>query len=252
MLLSAFPLLADEHTSACVWRGWSPSSPWKQTALGTPRWGCSTRPRHISRCGSLSSRSTVPSWDHGGCTPASFFTRSERWRKRRHCDRALLLLPACRPSANATQTVSHGGRYYSSPSRLGSACNRISFESLPSLKDGKGGLLRSRMKWKFRRAFTLRHPSSLTPPPVRLLVPSVLKMHWKSSWQPPRGDKMIVFQVTGRRIERGQKETRVHRILKYHRVLKDCNKDLCYKRRWHNQCEVEMVKKKMNALGRPV
>lgn len=43
----------DEHISACVWRGWSPSSPWDQTVVGTPHWDCSTRPKHISRCGSL-------------------------------------------------------------------------------------------------------------------------------------------------------------------------------------------------------
>ncbi len=43
----------DEHISACVWRGWSPSSLWDRTAVGTPHWDCSTRPKHISRCGSL-------------------------------------------------------------------------------------------------------------------------------------------------------------------------------------------------------
>lgn len=46
-------------------------------------------------------------------------------------------------------------------------------------------------------------------------APSVLRTRCKSSWQPPWGDKVIVFQVTGRRMEWAERETRVQRILKY-------------------------------------
>lgn len=45
----------DEHTSACVWRGWSRSYLWDRSVVVTPRWDCSTRPKHISRWGLLKS-----------------------------------------------------------------------------------------------------------------------------------------------------------------------------------------------------
>lgn len=164
-----FPLLADEHISACAWRGWSPSSPWNQTAPGTPRWGCSTRPRHISRCGSLYSRSTVPSWHYEATRSLNFFALAQ-------CDDVSILaaasLTCCRWSANVAQTMSHDGRYHSSLWRLGSTFHRISQAfDLPALKYHKDGLLRCRMNWKCSKAFILQHLFSLTPLSVWLLAP---------------------------------------------------------------------------------
>lgn len=166
-----FPLLADEHISACAWSGWSPSSRWNQTAPGTPRWGCSTRPRHISRCGSLYSRNTVPSWDHAATRSLHFMhslSRSERW----WCNvlaaaviRLSYLLPVeCQRRSNnesRRQVLLGSAFHWTSPTISLSQC----------WNSARPGCWGRGWNGKCRRAFILRHLSSLAPPPVRLLAP---------------------------------------------------------------------------------